>query len=116
MPKNNICQKCDAKCCRYVALEIDKPGDPDSFENIRWYLSHKGVQVFVEEGKWYVQIDTPCRYLDTDNRCSVYAKRPKICRTHRKDNCEATGLDFAYEVHLKSDADLDAWLRSKGKG
>ena len=115
MPKSEICAQCDGKCCRHIALQIDEPEDADDFNDIRWYLCHRGVQVFVEEGKWYLQVYARCRYLDENFRCMNYEKRPNLCRSYKTGNCEGKKLDFDYELHFKSDADLEAYLAGKKK-
>jgi len=113
MARKNPCEACDGKCCRHIALEIDEPTDKEDFEHIRWYLCHEGVQVFVEDGKWFLQVYTRCRYLDENYRCRIYRNRPALCRNYSHENCEGTSLDFDYTVHLKSDSDLDAYLAGK---
>jgi len=113
MPKVNPCQDCGAKCCGHIALEIDKPASEQDFDNIRWYLCHEGVQVFVEDKKWFLQVATRCRHLDENNLCRIYRRRPKICREYSHENCEGTSLDFDYTLHLKSNADLEAYLAER---
>jgi len=115
MAKKGICEECDGKCCRHIALEIDKPEDSEDFDSIRWYLCHQGVQVFVEEGKWFLQVYARCRYLDRNFRCTNYANRPDVCSSYDTDDCEGTRLDFDDELHFKSDADLEAYLARKEK-
>ena len=44
-----LCEHCAAACCRYLALPIDKPTTKRDYDDIRWYLMHEGVSVFVEE-------------------------------------------------------------------
>jgi len=109
------CAECDGKCCRHIALQIDQPDDAAEFDDIRWYLCHQGVQVFVEDGKWYLQVYARCRYLDDNFSCTNYENRPKLCRSYDMGSCEGTKLDFDYELHFKSDADLDAYLSKKRK-
>jgi len=113
LSRKNLCESCNAKCCHHLALEIDKPEGKAAFEDMRWYLAHRGVQVFVEKGKWYLQVRAACRHLGKDNRCRIYEKRPRICKAYNTSDCEGNDLEFDYEVHLKSDADLEAWLASK---
>ena len=113
MGKKNLCESCDGKCCRHIALEIDKPRSKASFEDIRWYLAHHGVQVFVEKRKWYLQVVAGCRHLRQDNQCGIYEKRPAICKSYKTSDCEANDAEFDYDVHLKSDADLEAYLAAK---
>jgi len=33
--EDNPCQSCDAKCCRYFALEIDKPTTRSDVDTMR---------------------------------------------------------------------------------
>ena len=76
-----LCHNCTGLCCRYMALPIETPEDREDFDDIRWYLVHKGVSVFVEDGDWYLNIENRCKYLSAkDHRCKIYAKRPQICR------------------------------------
>ena len=78
-PQNLTCDKCKAQCCRYIAVVTHTPVERDDYELIRWYLSHKGVAVYIDDGEWYVHIDTTCMYLGRNYRCTVYATRPSIC-------------------------------------
>ena len=42
----DLCNGC-TKCCEYIALEIDTPETQEDFENIRWYLLHENVKIFI---------------------------------------------------------------------
>ena len=66
-----LCEHCLAACCRYIALPLDKPTTARDYDDIRWYLMHQGISVFVEEGDWYVQFQTRCKNLGADNRCGL---------------------------------------------
>jgi hypothetical protein len=89
------CAGCNGACCRYVAMEIDTPEDLDDFSNIRWYVAHKNVNVYVEEdGTWNVEFMTPCSYLNDEGLCTIHEdfvsgkiKRPAICREFTTDQC-----------------------------
>jgi Fe-S-cluster containining protein len=94
-PAEPPCQICPAICCNYFALQIDTPNCLKDFENIRWYLMHQKVHIFVDEGKWYLQVWTQCQHLQGDNRCGIYQTRPLICQEYGEDsegavNCHAT--------------------------
>lgn len=87
------CDACRAKCCMYFALQIDTPTTKDDFEHIKWYVSHKNVFIFVDGGDWYLQVDNPCEHLGPRLECTIYDRRPKICRDHgynedHEPNCE----------------------------
>jgi len=85
----NLCKGC-TKCCEYIAIQLDEPEDIEAFDNIRWYLYHKNVRVFVtDEDDWFVQFLTPCKAISPiDGKCMAYAKRPSICRDHKQETCE----------------------------
>jgi len=91
------CDHCTAECCRYIALPLEKPKTRRDFDDIRWYLMHEGIQVFVEEGDWYIQFRTRCRNLQPDNRCGIYESRPKICREYKPGDCDYTPGDYDYD-------------------
>jgi len=86
--KKSTCNKCSALCCRYFALEIDKPTTRNDFENIRWYISHEKTSVFIQRGKWYLNVKNRCKHLDGGNRCAMYENRPAICRRLDASGCE----------------------------
>lgn len=94
-----LCEHCTAACCRYVAVPLDPPRSARDYDDIRWYLMHEGIQVFVEDGGWYIQFTTRCRNLAADNRCSIYATRPDICRDYEPGNCDYVGGAYGYD-HL----------------
>jgi len=52
MAKKNQCDKCTGLCCRYFALPIETPEEKADYDDIRWYLCHKDINVFVEDGDW----------------------------------------------------------------
>ena len=84
----NICKKCEALCCKYFALEIDKPTTRNDFENIRWYISHQKTSVFIQNGKWHLSVKNRCKHLDSNNHCRIYETRPAICRKLDPKECE----------------------------
>jgi Fe-S-cluster containining protein len=82
------CSACKGNCCRYVITEIDKPESLEDFEEIKWFVAHKNVNVFVDEdGTWNLEFLTPCEFLGEDNLCKIYEKRPEICREFSVDEC-----------------------------
>lgn len=109
-----VCRKCTGRCCRYYALQIDTPEDWDEFDDIRWYLSHENTTVFVEEGKWYLNVHTECRYLSkADYRCMNYDLRPHICRKYDTDGCDLTGDNYDYEMQFVNDRQMEEYMRIK---
>ena len=108
------CQRCEGKCCRYFALPIETPEDWDDFDDIRWYLCHRDVTVFVEDDDWYLNVKNTCRYLsEEDFRCQNYELRPHICRKYHTDDCDLTGGDYGYELHFMNDKQMEEYMRIK---
>ena len=94
-----LCEHCSGACCRYLAIEIDKPKSQRDHDDIRWYLLHEGIGVFVEDGDWFIQIRTRCQQLGLDNLCQIYETRPEICREYEPKDCDYACDDPGYE-HL----------------
>ena len=112
MAKKVQCEKCTGLCCRYFALPIETPEDKDDFDDIRWYLCHKNVTVFVEDGDWYLNIKNKCKHLsDKDNRCKIYSERPNICRGYKHDDCDFVEGEYNYELHFTSDKQMEEYIR-----
>jgi len=95
----SLCEQCVGLCCRYFALEVDEPTSKSDFEDLRWYLLHEDTVVFVEDGEWYVQINSKCRALRPNNLCAVYENRPTICRGYNTKECDWHAAEYEYE-HL----------------
>jgi len=108
-----LCKKCAGLCCRYLALPIETPTDKDDFDDIRWYLAHEGISIFVEDGDWYINIANRCKYLTRDNMCDIYEHRPKICRGYKEDSCDYHSGDYGYELHFTSIEELNEYLRKE---
>lgn len=104
-----LCEHCAGACCRYLALPLDVPEERRDFDDIRWYLMHEGISVFVEEGDWYVQIQTRCKNLQEDNRCGVYESRPSICREYKAQDCDYSGGQFGYDHLFTHPVQLEAY-------
>jgi hypothetical protein len=111
--KSVLCHQCTGLCCRYFALPIDTPKTWKDYDDVRWFLSHEKTEVFVEDGDWYLNVLTPCRYLAADHTCANYALRPNICRGYDTDDCEKTGDDYGYQLHFKSDKQMEDYMRGK---
>lgn len=111
--EENLCDKCSALCCRYIALPIDNPESVKDYDNIRWYLVHENVVVFIEDKQWYVGFFTRCKHLQPDNRCGIYAIRPRICRQYTTDNCDWHGGEYNYEELFTSAEQLRAYAEKK---
>ena len=110
------CRACGAKCCKYLAIEIDEPETAHDFQNIRWYLCHRDVWVFIDhDDSWFIQFNTPCEFLQKDMTCRIYESRPLICRAHDPADCEAIDELECQKFMLKSVEDLDMYLKLRGR-
>ena len=83
-----LCSYCTALCCRYFSIHIDTPRTRKDFDNLRWFMMHGRISVYVEEGTWYLCVYGDCQHLQSDNRCGNYENRPQICRDYSTDACE----------------------------
>jgi Fe-S-cluster containining protein len=106
-----LCSQCSGLCCRYFALPIDNPTCARDYDNIRWYLVHENVTVFVEKRQWYIGVANRCKHLQPDNRCGIYETRPKICREYSADNCDYHGGEYDFEMLFTSGEQLERYAR-----
>ncbi len=105
------CRECGAKCCKYFCFEIDEPDDFEEFDDIRWYLCHKGVSVHIDEGDWYISIANRCKMLEPDNGCRMYDDRPTICRKYDPADCDHSGGDYGYDEEFTKPEQIEAYAR-----
>ncbi len=113
LPPGNPCEGCD-HCCRYVSLPIGRPRTKRDFEEVRWYVLHESVSVYIDlEGDWMIQFDSPCAWL-RDGRCVHYDLRPPICREYDPAHCERYVPSPAENVFIRNEADLDRYLEERG--
>ena len=109
------CPLCPAICCNYIAVEIDKPTSKTQFEQLRWYLMHEKINVFVDEGEWFLQVWSRCDNLNRDNTCAIYETRPEICREYGTDkkgevNCHAVAKkNEEYDLLFTEPAQIEAY-------
>ena len=114
MAKISQCDKCTGLCCRYFALPLDTPEDKNDYDDIRWFLCHKGISVFVEDGDWYVRVQNKCKHLsEKDHRCKIYNKRPRICRQYRHRSCDYVEGVYDYKLHFTSDKQMEEYIKAK---
>ena len=114
MAKKSQCVKCTGLCCRYFALPIETPEDKEDYDDIRWYLCHKDITVFVEDGDWYLNIKNKCKHLsEKDYRCKIYNKRPRICRQYRHKDCDFVEGEYNYELHFTNDKQMEEYIKIK---
>ena len=110
------CEDCGGTCCKYVALEIDKPTCKSDYDKIRWYLVHQNVNVFVDHDSiWHIEFRTPCESQDKKNRCTIYEDRPRICRDYGTEDGECEYYDSPFQFYFSGRREFEKWLESRGK-
>lgn len=107
-----LCDKCDGRCCRYVAVEIDEPTTKNDFDDVRWYVAHRSISVFVEEKKWHICFNSRCNFLTQDHRCEIYETRPKICRKHGISECEGPKGENDFELHFRTADEVEEYYEN----
>ena len=119
--EKKTCEDCDAMCCRYIAMEIDTPEEEDDFENIKWYVAHKNVSVYVEEdGVWNLEFNTPCAFLRDDGKCAIHedfvdnpkVKRPKICKEYSAENCLFHNDDYNEKYRFQTIKEVEDYIEN----
>jgi Fe-S-cluster containining protein len=114
MAKENQCGKCIGLCCRYFALPIDTPEDKGDYDDIKWFLCHKNITVFVEDDDWYINIKNKCKYLsEKDYCCKIYNKRPRICRKYSHKDCDFIEGEYDYELHFTNEKQMEEYIKIK---
>jgi Fe-S-cluster containining protein len=104
-----------ARCCHYVAIEIDTPTTPREYDYIEWYLYHQAVSVFVDwDNKWFVSFESRCEKLTPQGLCGIYERRPDICRDFDWRECEMHLTDDPPDKLLfRTAEEFLSWLRAK---
>ena len=113
LPTVHPCHDC-GHCCTYLAIEIDAPTGLEDHEHIHWYLTHRGVSVYVDwESDWFVEFQTVCEHLTDKKTCGIYEDRPKICSDFSWDECEKTTGERAWKYRFLTPDDYIEWHREK---
>jgi uncharacterized protein len=107
--KVQSCSDCNAICCQYVAIEIDKPTTKKDFEDVRWYVAHRDIWIFVDNDEWFVCIERPCKYLSKTNQCTMYETRPQICRKYKTEDCEKYGTGKPYDLKFSTPDEVEKY-------
>lgn len=113
LPSTHPCSSCGA-CCRYIAVEIDSPTAYQDYDHIYWYLTHRGVAVYLDwEGDWYLEFETVCEHLTHDATCGIYRDRPQICSDFSWESCERSTGEEAYKVRFERPEQFMGWLEER---
>ena len=115
MRDKNPCERCDL-CCRHIAVEIDKPETDEEYDQIRWFLLHRDVWIFIDnDDSWNLQVNNKCKRLGKGGWCEFYDKRPIICKKYSSDNCEGNGEGDSFRALFRCLEDFEKWAARSGK-
>ena len=90
---------------------MDKPETLEDWENIKWQVAHKNIQVILDnEDSWCIEFLTPCDEMDDSGKCRVYDKRPAMCKKHSPENCIVNGDGDYYKVIFKCIENVENYL------
>ncbi len=115
---DNKCFRCiGTKCCVYATEALGTtPRSKADFDHLLWQVSHQGVELYRDEGDWYLMFRGECEHIEDDGRCGIYETRPQICRNYNNDWCEYDAPpEDGFELHFKNHAELLKYCRKRFK-
>ncbi|WP_196138394.1 YkgJ family cysteine cluster protein [Aliikangiella sp. G2MR2-5] len=114
---DNKCSFCTgSKCCQYITSSIDSPRSIRDYDFLLWQISHRNIHIFKDKGGWYLIVYQQCEHLESTGRCSIYEKRPFICREHDNKECEFNARhDEGCDLYFRDYHSLDQYCRGKFK-
>jgi len=107
------CSRCEAVCCKNLAMDIGRPANKKEVDDLKWQLHFDTVRVFIRHRAWHLLVEGKCIYLSDDHLCTIYDKRSDVCRQHNPPDCELHG--HFYDVMITTPDELDAYLYRKKK-
>lgn len=108
-----VCQHdCHSRCCRYITVVLPAPRLSYDFDELSWFLAHENISVYVESRRWHLEVRTPCKYLDRDNLCTIYADRPDVCREYDIEACEFPRRP-RHTLHFDTRQEFHSWLTKR---
>ncbi len=110
LPNAHPCSGC-GDCCTYVAVRIGSPRTNTDYDHIHWYLSHRGVAVYIDwDGDFYLEFQTRCEHLTPERTCGIYRERPEICAEFSWDECEKATGELGHKVRFDTPAQFTTWF------
>jgi Fe-S-cluster containining protein len=111
--QQRVCQElCEARCCRYVTVQIDAPRVKADFDEIAWWLAHENVSVYFYGRRWHVEMQTRCKHLAPDNLCGAYGARPAVCRDYAAEECEYPERP-RHDLQFNTREEFEGWWEKK---
>ena len=76
---------------RTAVVEVEAPRLLRQYSDLLFYLYHRDTKIVAIKGagkiQWYIEFMSGCRHL-VDGRCTIYDKRPDVCREYDMRYCE----------------------------
>ncbi|MBI5814325.1 MAG: YkgJ family cysteine cluster protein [Nitrospinae bacterium] len=112
------CEGCPALCCYGVEHSIPPPRTKTEEDDLVWQLHFTNTRFFIRSRRWYMIVHGGCRYLNENNRCTIYARRPDVCREHNPPDCEYFFeiFDVMFETPEKLQRYFDNRRKKRGAG
>lgn len=84
------CTGCAAYCCKTLVFPQGTPKHVSNLDYYRFCLGFPGVELGISDSGWSIIVKTRCRYLDDNQRCSLFGKpeRPLICKYYDAWKCD----------------------------
>lgn len=97
------CIDCGGLCCSSLLFPGKQPHTIQGLDFIRYALGYSEVEYLINRNDWIMKVNVRCRYLDTNNRCSVYEKpeRPLYCRYFNPHKCTIKPTIRQYHLSVK---------------
>jgi len=114
----NKCSRCiKSICCTYTTEALGvAPRSKADFDHLLWQVSHQGVELYKDEGDWYLMFLGRCEHLQPGGACGIYDERPQICRDYDNDWCEYDApAEAGFELHFRNYAELLSYCRKRFK-
>jgi hypothetical protein len=113
LPGAHPCSGC-GDCCTYVAVRIDDPRSNADYDHVHWYLSHRGVSVYVDwDGDFYLEFETRCDHLTAARICAIYRERPEICADFSWDECEKGTGEPGHKLRFETPEQFATWFAAR---
>jgi Fe-S-cluster containining protein len=108
-------ETCKAECCRYVSVYLKTPRSNADFDEIRWFVTHEHIRVYRDHEKnWMIEFTSPCKFLDADNICRIYANRPEVCAEYNPNDCTFHVRGPIFDKIMFTDpGDVDMFLEER---
>lgn len=109
-----ICKGCSL-CCQHLGILISPPKTKEDLDMINWYILHKTRVYINHENEWVVELKRKCSALDQKGLCSIYPKRPKLCREYSQKDCDRNGYGDYFKVKFTNPEEFKVYIKKTPK-